>query len=806
MPPQIRTIAAVCLVLTFVLPQACAQIDAAMISGVVRDRVSREPLAAANIRVLGTSRGTITNAQGRFSLALPAGTYELRFSMLGYAPDTVRTTVPRDDELMLLLQPSAIVLPEVVVTSEDPAVEIIRRAIANKRRWVDRLLNYQMDAFTRQVLRRDTSVASITEAYTRGYWQQGDTLREVVLQKRQTRNIQAGFNFASVGQILNFNDERVRFVGYSFVGPTALDALDHYFYKLLRTRISYDREVYEIRMTPRSRTTPLFTGTVHIEGGSYALAGIDVEPNEAFQLPFVRDRKIRYRQQFDLHEQTFWLPADIRIDARVRISVPGFSIPAIDFSQTSVISGYRVNTVIPDSIFRKPRLTVDSSATRIDSSYWAAHQILPLNPEEAGAYRTLDSTQSLDVQFRPGGMMMSLGGDAGTAGSLLQYLDAAYNRVEGFRLGARVDLEKLFPVVAVRGGFSYGFSSKRSVYSAGATVFTGSDRTLGFGGDVYRRTESVPDHGYYGSLINSLAALFAKQDYPDYYLATGWRALVAARPWRTFRMELVIPRRAAPVTRGPDRFQHPLPVTRVPGEPPRRRRAAPQPEARGADRGGAGPAGFPFPERHRRRDRVLLAVVRPERLRFRQGGCRRFAFRSHGFRLLSAARIPDPRGRGRDVRSGAASAALLPHRIRACGVRAVRGYAGPGPEDLCGGRILGAQRGAQFPESAVPGVGSPVPVREQHRIHRPRRRRPDLVPRGCHPADHPRGLLRGGFWRQPPLRAPAGGSHLAPHWSHGYSFHSRNSESDVALPFLPVVSWRFFRWISPADSLYFVFV
>jgi hypothetical protein len=524
--------------LTLALPQVMAQVDAATISGVVRDRANREPLAAVNIRVLGTSRGTITNAQGRFSLTLPAGTYQLRISMLGYASDTVRTAVPRDDELTSLLQPSAIVLPEVVVTSEDPAVEIIRRAIANKRRWVDRLLNYQMDAFTRQVLRRDTSVASITEAYTRGYWQQGDTLREVVLQKRQTRNIQAGFNFASVGQILNFNDERVRFVGYSFVGPTAQDALDHYVYKLLRTRISYDREMYEIRMTPRSRTTPLFAGTVHIEGGSYALVGIDVEPNEAFQLPFVRDRKIRYRQQFDLHEQTFWLPVDIRVDARVRVSVPGFSIPAIDFSQTSVISGYRVNTVIPDSIFRKPRLTVDSSATRIDSSYWAAHQILPLNPEEASAYTTLDSTQSLDVQFRPGGMMMSLGGEAGTVGSLLHYLDAAYNRVEGFRLGARVDLEKLLPVLAVRGGFSYGFSSKRSVYSAGTTVFTGVERTLGFGGDVYRRTESVPDHGYYGSLINSLAALFAKQDYPDYYLATGWRALVTAHPSRALRIDL----------------------------------------------------------------------------------------------------------------------------------------------------------------------------------------------------------------------------------------------------------------------------
>jgi phenylpropionate dioxygenase-like ring-hydroxylating dioxygenase large terminal subunit len=154
------------------------------------------------------------------------------------------------------MRPSDIVLPEVVVTAEDPAIGIIRRAIANKQRWIDRLASYEMQAFTRQTIYRDTAVAAINESFTKGYWQKGDTLREIVTQKRQTANVQPSFNFASVGRMLNFSDDRINFVGYTFVGPTAVDALDYYDYKLLRTRSAGGNDVYEIRMIPRTLTAP----------------------------------------------------------------------------------------------------------------------------------------------------------------------------------------------------------------------------------------------------------------------------------------------------------------------------------------------------------------------------------------------------------------------------------------------------------------------------------------------------------------------------------------------------------------------
>jgi hypothetical protein len=511
----------------------------ASLTGIVRDGGTGEPLAAANVRVLGTSAGTITNEVGMFSLTMQPGIYRLRTSMLGYSPDTVTVEAPRLSPVEITLRPSAIVMPEVVVTSEDPAMEIIRRAIAAKRQWVNRLVSYTMEAFTRQVIKRDTAIASITESFTRGYWQQGDTLREIIQQRRQTQNVQAGFNWASVGRIINFNEDRIHLFGYIFVGPTADDALDYYDYHLLRTRNTEDREMYEIRMTPRGRTSPLFNGIVHIEGKTYALVGVDVQPNEAFQIPFVTEKEFRYRQQFALYEGAFWLPVDIRIEARAVISVFGLSIPPIAFSQTSVITDYGVNAAIPDSIFHKPRLSVDSvSVARVDSAFWKEQRVLPLNPAEAKAYKTLDSTQTLDVQFRPGGVTASIGGDVGPAALALNYLDANFNRVEGFRLGLHAEETHVLPILALRGGASYAFSSKMTVYNAGLTLFTNKSQKLGMGVDVYREASHTPNQGYYAPIANSLAALLGKEDYEDYFLNTGWQPFVETTPSRNLRLRL----------------------------------------------------------------------------------------------------------------------------------------------------------------------------------------------------------------------------------------------------------------------------
>ncbi len=508
---------------------AAAAADRFTVSGFVRDAATGDTLAAGTIRVAGSPIGTVLNERGRFILSLPPGRYSLVISALGYQPDTLAVALDSNRDLSVSLEPADIVLPEIVVTSEDPAIAIMRRVIAEKRKWIERLNSYRLDAFTRQILSRDTSIASITESYTTGYWERGDTLREIIRQRRQTENIPSQFNFASVGRLLNFNEDRLRFLGYTFVGPTAEDAFDYYTYKLIGTRTTSGREFFEITVIPLTRTSPLFGGTIMIAGGTDALMGVNVEPNDAFLIPFVKRRNLRYRQEFSQYEGGFWMPVDIRIDGSFDINVPAVTFPRFGFTQTSVVYSYELNVPIPDSVRAKPRLSVDSSVAVFDSTLWAQTKVLPLTPVEEQAYATLDSTKTLDVQFRPGGLAMTLSA-GGESTSLLEYLDLSYDRVEGFHAGAQYASGSAIPWLELRGAGAYGFSRKRATWGVGATVYTSGERTLGFGADVYSKVAHRPDQNYYGPLYNSLTSVLVANDYRDYYAADGGKVFVAVKP------------------------------------------------------------------------------------------------------------------------------------------------------------------------------------------------------------------------------------------------------------------------------------
>lgn len=509
------------------------------VNGTIVDSASGEPVPSVNIRIAGTAQGTIANAHGAFRIPVPEAHRTLIFSAIGYAPREIAIPVPPVEPLLVRLTSSPVIVPEVLVIAEDPAFEIIRKAIAHKRSWMGKLTSYQFEAFTRQTLLRDTSIASITESYTTGFMATGDTLREIVRQKRQTQNIPMGDNGAAVRSIVNFNEDEIRLfqitVGsnssaYSFIGPTAPEALEYYDYKLLRTSTVDGVDIYTIRMTPTTNLRPLFDGIITIADGTFAVMGVDVKPNETLNIPFLRDIDLRYRQQFSLYDGLFWMPTDIRISGAFSVSLIGFSLPRIGIEQTSAIYEYRLNDPLPDSMRGRPRVSVDSLAQKYDSTFWKGHDVLPLTEREQSAYGTLDSTQTLEKQFEPKGPLASLGDDE--ASDLFGILDLRFNRVEGFFTGLTHTTRSLIPNMEFRAKAGYGFSDKRFKYNLGATWSTGRRTGISAGADVYRAVGNTPDGGFYEPFAISVMALFSRIDYRDYYFTTGWSGYIALRPAR----------------------------------------------------------------------------------------------------------------------------------------------------------------------------------------------------------------------------------------------------------------------------------
>ena len=85
------------------------------ISGLITDRESGENLIGATIFVNPLKTGTAANEYGFYSLTLPAGSYELTVSFLGYKTEKVRMKLEKDVHRDFPLVPVSETLKEVVV-------------------------------------------------------------------------------------------------------------------------------------------------------------------------------------------------------------------------------------------------------------------------------------------------------------------------------------------------------------------------------------------------------------------------------------------------------------------------------------------------------------------------------------------------------------------------------------------------------------------------------------------------------------------------------------------------------------------
>ena len=97
------------------------------INGVVKDASTNEALIGANVLIEGTTIGAATNVDGYYViLNVPPGSYNIRASMVGYAPSVyqnVRVNIDQTTEINFNLTSNAFQTEEVVVVATAPIVQ-----------------------------------------------------------------------------------------------------------------------------------------------------------------------------------------------------------------------------------------------------------------------------------------------------------------------------------------------------------------------------------------------------------------------------------------------------------------------------------------------------------------------------------------------------------------------------------------------------------------------------------------------------------------------------------------------------------
>lgn len=523
------------------------------VSGKIVDAKTGEALIGATVQLKQGEKivkGARTNVDGAFRVSVPQGRYTIEARFVGYESYREEISVALPIEKNILLKQGEVTASEIVVSAnEDLATTVVRRAIRFKRTQRRTLETYQVEAYRKQLLKSDTTIVAIAEVFTNGYWRKGDTLREVVIQERITENVKSDLrgsgNSVSAGLrfLLDFSEERIRISGNKVVSPIADDALDHYKYELVEIKKADDVEFYTLRLLPQSKFVPLFKGEIRIASNTYALIGVDVEPTAGFRLPYINDAVFRYKQTQEYFTDSlgrgYWLPANQVIEGGLTVSIGSglLELPRISFTTTSAISGYKINSGVPDSLFEQKLVQKSLSAEQFDSLFWQQRDFVALTAEETNAFRTLDSTKSLQDQFKPKGAMSGLL-NTGGGFSWFNLPMVRFNRVEGWLLGAQLELDSLTTRTEVRGSLGYGFEREEVLWTGGTTAWLDEKRVIGVSLDLYKTTSFTPEWLSPWGFSNAYSALVYKEDYHNYFQAEGWKFAFVHQPKRNLFISL----------------------------------------------------------------------------------------------------------------------------------------------------------------------------------------------------------------------------------------------------------------------------
>ena len=530
------------LIITFLLLTATVFPQNYKVTGSVNDMETGIPLPFANIMIEGTTRGTATNLEGKFSISLNEGHYELIFSYVGYKPQSVSVQIPSSSSLQIKLEPEAVKLQEVVVNAnEDPAYRIIREAIKRKKQNKAGLVNFEYDSYAKNILISAGEVSFVEELFTKGYNKINKWEKELVLSKHRTENVKknvGSFNQNITGKYyIDFSADTLSIIMNKIILPLADDAFDYYDYKLLKILEYADGVKYLIQVIPRSKIQPLLKGEILIDDGMYALNEVHLSSNEGVIFPYINNLAISFEQQLGKYGN-YYLPYYVKTESSLEVNFGGlFKVEKVSLEQINVITNYIINGLIPDSISAwansngTKKLKINTKVltrTEIDSL-----RPIPLTSEEIKAYAELDSTKSLESRIKVSGPLASLVSVTGEgkrdtskilyAGILL--LSKTYfrdNRVDGLVLGAshsdNIFNNKLNFAIAA----GYSFDRKKLEgnlklnWKAKTKYFNNLKISLFHEPKQWQLMNTYPD------IINSAGVLLGFEDQFNYYLSSGF--------------------------------------------------------------------------------------------------------------------------------------------------------------------------------------------------------------------------------------------------------------------------------------------
>ena len=534
-------------------------ISFAQIRGTVKDS-DGNPLPFVNIYIENTYIGTTTNELGKYEInTTEKNNVALIFQYLGYKTQKQILTIsqfPYDFDVTL--QEESYQLNDIVVTnSENPAYELIRQAIASKKKNAARTDKFEADFYSRGIFRAkdipkkfmgveigdldgnlDSTRSGIiyqSETVSKIKFEKPDNLKEEIIASKVAGD-DNGFSYnTALNTNYDFYENYVDF-GINMISPIADNTFNYYKFKLEST--FYDDKnqlINKILVTPKRDKEPVFEGYIYIVEDSWAIYGIDLDiKGYRMQQPILETMKVN--QNFSYNETTkIWAKNVQSLDFNAGIFGMKFT-----GKFTHVFSNYVFKDDFEKKTFGKEIVTFAENANKKETSFWTATRPVPLTVEEENNYVRKDSIQnvrksqvyldSIDAKSNKFKFFKIITGYTYKNSfknwnfnyqGLTNLSSLSFNTVQGYNLDSGFSFrkwnEETGKFTSISSTFNYGFAEDRlrvkgNFYHRFNTI-NNAYINLSGGSTISQFNPNEP----ISNIVNSVATLFFKNNYMKLY-------------------------------------------------------------------------------------------------------------------------------------------------------------------------------------------------------------------------------------------------------------------------------------------------
>ncbi|MDO6390934.1 DUF5686 family protein [Pontibacter sp. BT731] len=482
-----------CLYLYLQVSLAAAQVY--QVQGTVRDAVSREKLPFVSIVVNNGETGTTSNLEGQYQLRHNQPITSLRFSYVGYTPQTV--PVDSLSQFDIALRPSAAQLREVVIHSGiNPAHRIIRLANQNRERHrLDNIPAYTYRTYNKFILtanapddldlsdtlrlsEEDSSTLRMHHLLAKqhlfmmesitDFAQLGSNLsKETILATRVSGLRQPSFGVvAAEARVFSVYDDMPVFFGKRYLSPLSNGSIRRYDFMLQETAVVGADTVFIISYAPQpGKNFNGLKGLLYINSDGWAVQNVVAESHADDK------RGLKLQQQFVKVGGRQWFPSELDVEITVQqIYMRGHQ----PYGRIrTYITNVNLNPPLRRSDFGVIALEQRPDAWRQPEQLWQQYRPDSLSLKEQTTYQRLDSVgqaQKLDRTIRTMEYLMAKQLPVGPISLDLNRL-LKVSRFEGMRIGIGAHTNNLLSERLTVGGYwGYGLRDKEHKYGADAAV------------------------------------------------------------------------------------------------------------------------------------------------------------------------------------------------------------------------------------------------------------------------------------------------------------------------------------------------